>query len=406
MGKFANVEKMVSLSMENWGQATELGLTGIRVRRAVGNRLETSDGHQFINMASCSYLGLGQHPKILQGAISAVQREGTLWPAVSRARIGPVLLAQVEERLAALFGCQAIATISCTAASSGVLPVLASGHLTRQVKPLMVFDKNSHFSMNVMKASCGDETEVVTCEHNDVDFIEDACKSHPVVAYVADGAYSMGGNAPVPELLALQERYGLFLYMDDSHSLSIYGKHGVGLVRSQMDELSDRTIIVGSLAKAFGATGAVVMLGDRRQREMLDYVGGPIGWSQGLNSAGLGAALASAELHFTDELVQLQERLRSTMSFFDTTIPTVNAGNGLPIRIIDLVDVDRATEAAAAIYRRGFYTSAVFFPIVARGHAGLRAMGRADLAEADIVAFCAALQEATAPAALDRLSAR
>ncbi len=395
MGKFGNVEKMVGLSMENWGQATTHGLTRLRVASVAGNKLVDLSGHRFINMVSCSYLGLERHPKVVEGAAAAVRREGALVVSTSRARIAPALLNQVEELLSEVFGAQALTTLSCSAASAGVLPVLASGHLTGGKKPLMIFDKKSHFSMNFMKASCGDETEVVTCEHNDLNAIEDYCRSHRTVAYVADGAYSMGGNAPVPELMRLQDRYGLFLYFDDSHSVSMYGPRGRGYVRSQLPALSDRTIIVASLGKAFGAGGGVILLGNERQKDLLDFVGGPLGWSQTANIAALGAIQASAELHLTPELTALQERLGEVMAYFDATIPTVNAGNGLPIRVIDLPSVKDAVECSAKVFRRGFYTSAVFFPIVAQGRAGLRAMGRADLERADILGFCEAIKEAT-----------
>jgi 7-keto-8-aminopelargonate synthetase-like enzyme len=391
MGKFANVEKMLELSLENWGQATSQGLTRIRIVESIGNKVVTDDGHRFINMVSCSYLGLDRHPKIVEGAASAVRREGRLVVSTSRTRIGVALLDQVEAVLSEVFGAPAITTLSCAVASAGVLPVLASGYFTGRRKPLMIFDKKAHFSMNFMKATCGDETEVVTCEHNDLDFIEDACKRYPAVAYVADGAYSLGGNAPVADLVRLQERYGLFLYFDDSHSVSVYGPRGRGFVRSQLEGLSDRTIIVASLGKAFGAMGGLILLGDGRQRELLDFVG-PMSWSQTVNIAGLGAMQASAELHLSDELQTLQQRLRSVLAQFDASIPTENAGNGLPIRVIDLPSVETAVAASGTIFRRGFYSSAVFFPIVGRGRAGLRVMGRADLEQEDIVAFCDALK--------------
>lgn len=399
MGKFANFEKMIELGMQGWQRATEEGLTRIRVAGHVGNRVETTDGHLFLNMVSCSYLGLDRHPKIIEGAIEAVAEAGTMLVPVSRARIGLALIDEVEAAISDLFRCEAVITLSCYTASAGVLPVVASGHLTGGKKPVMIFDKKSHFSMNAMKATCGDETEVLTCEHNDVDFVADACRKWPTVAYVADGAYSLGGNAPVPELRELQDRYGLLLYLDDSHSISVYGPRGVGFVRSQLDDMPDRTIIVASLGKAFGAAGGLVMLADRKQRNLVDFVAGPLGWSQTANAAALGAIRSSAAIHLSEELDALQAQLRARLDYFDEVIPTVNAGNGLPIRVIDLPTMDRAVEASAEIYRRGFYTSAVFFPIVARGRAGLRAMGRADIEEADIRAFCETLSDVIGMAA-------
>lgn len=170
------------------------------------------------------------------------------------------------------------------------------------MKPVLVFDKNCHFSTNILKAICGDETEVITVPHNDMNAVEDACKKYPAVVYVCDGAYSTGGGAPVRDLLDLQDRYGLYLYVDDSHSVSVCGRRGHGLFRSQMKELGDRTIISASLAKSFGAIGGVLLLGNRRQREIIDYSAGPVGWSQMLSVPGMGAAKASAELHMTDEI--------------------------------------------------------------------------------------------------------
>lgn len=394
MGLYGNIQAMVEQSMPSWRLAHEHGLTGIRTVGFEDGRLIASDGHRFINMISCSYLGLNRHPAVVQGAIDGLLQEDTMSTSASRARIAPALMDEAERLMAEVFGAEAILTPSATASSAVVLPLLASGHLTDGVKPLMAFDKNCHFSMNVQKAACGDETRVVTCPHNDVEHIEQLCRAHDCVAYIADGAYSMGGNAPVQALLRLQREYGLFLYFDDSHSVSMYGTRGQGFVRSQLDSLGPRTVIVASLAKAFGATGGLILFGGSAMRELFDYCGGPLGWSQMINAAGLGAVRAAARIHLSAELPELQARLARMMTFFDAAIPTANAGNGLPIRVIDLGEIDKAVRAAAEVYRRGFYTSAVFFPIVAKHRAGLRVMGRADMRKEDIEHFCDALREA------------
>ncbi|NKI75612.1 aminotransferase class I/II-fold pyridoxal phosphate-dependent enzyme [Dickeya sp. CFBP 2040] len=394
MRQFANIQKMIELSMPSWREARSKGLTNIRTTGFVDNKLCTAEGHKFINMISCSYLGLNRHPDILAGAIAAIQQEGVMSTSASRARVAPQLMDDVEAAMGQVYQSEAILTPSCTSCSAVVLPLIASGIFTEGKRPVMVFDKNCHFSMNVMKAACGDETTVLTAPHNDVEFIEQLCKEHDVVAYIADGAYSMGGNAPVKELVELQKQYGLFLYFDDSHALSVYGERGCGFVRSQLEEMGDRTIIVGSLAKAFGATGGVILFGNPSWREIFDYCGGPLGWSQMINAAGLGAVYASAKIHLSDTLPVLQKQLSQMMNVFDNTIPTANAGNGLPIRIINLENTESAINVAQYIYQQGFYTSAVFFPIVARGKSGLRIMGRADMHEEDIHNFCRVLEQA------------
>ncbi len=393
MGKYANINKMISATLGSWQEGANHGLMHIKTWKTNTSKLQDINEHKFINMSSCSYLGLNRHPLILQGAIDAIEREGVLNHSASRVRIAPALLDETEEAIGRLFECEAILGSSCFHVSATLLPLLASGHLSNNMKPVMVFDKHCHFSMNIMKAVCGDETDVLTIPHNDMNALEDICKTHSTVAYVCDGAYSLGGTAPMKDLLLLQERYGLYLYADDSHAVSVSGKHGQGHVRPYYGELTERTFIGASLAKSFGALGGVLLVNNKKQREMIDYSAGPLGWSQAFSVPGMGAVKASAELHMTDEIEKLQEKLRSNMAYFDELIPTVHAGNQLPIRIIEVGQAERAFEIAEAIYQRGFYTSAVFFPIVKKGAAGLRIMGRAEIEKKDIRILCEAVNE-------------
>lgn len=388
--EFTNMARVIEIGLPSWNEARENGVLRLRADYDTAAKVRTAEGHRFINLCSCSYLGLDTHPRIIQSAIDALTSAGVLVLPTSRARLGLSIIDDAEAALKDLFRAECIVTISCSAASAGMLPCFASGVLTGDRKPVMIFDKNCHFSMNLMKPFCGDETEVHTCEHNDVEFIKSICqreKERPVV-YVADGAYSMGGAAPVSALQELQDMYGLYLYFDDSHSLSLWGERGEGYVRAQYGELHERTVIVASLGKGFGASGGVVMLGMKDRRHHVEVLGGPMLWSQTVNSAGLGAIIGSAEVHRTPELRQRQDKLRENVRYFDSLCPTVNSGNDLPIRIIDFKTARSAIELSGAVYKRGYYTSAVFFPIVARGRAGLRVMPRADLSRQDIRSFC------------------
>jgi 7-keto-8-aminopelargonate synthetase-like enzyme len=92
-------------------------------------------------------------------------------------------------------------------------------------------------------------------------------------------------------------------------------------------------------------------------------------------------------------LGRLQRKLQSNMMLFDQLVPTEQRGDGFPLKVIRVGDEGRAVSAAAKILKRGFYTSAVFFPIVEKGNAGLRIMLRADNSFEDILAFATAVQE-------------
>ncbi len=388
-----NNEKMIQHGERVWQRTAESGLIGIQVDHESNNRLVVSGtGHTFMVLCSCSYLGLNRHPRILQGAIDAIREVRTTGLSLAEVRIRLNLLVRLEEGLRDLFGAPVLPGVSCSALTAGILPLVASGHLTDGKPRVMVFDRFCHFSMAYNKPSCADESLVLTCPHNDLDHLEALCKKYPRVAYVADGAYSMGGVTALEGLLQLQERYGLFLYFDDSHSLSIVGQRGEGTVRSRL-EMNPLTIIVASLAKAFGTAGGIAMLGSQRMFEFLYRNAGPVAWSQNMEVPAIGASLASVELHRSPELGQLQAKLQRNIAQFDAAFPTHLAGNGLAVRKVEVGDEDLAVHLSTQLYRRGYYCSAVFFPIVPRGEAGVRIMMRADIEPDELQGFCDVAKE-------------
>jgi 7-keto-8-aminopelargonate synthetase-like enzyme len=258
---------------------------------------------------------------------------------------------------------------------------------------VMVFDRLAHYSMSHLKAACADETTVVTCPHNDMDFLEKQCQQHRTVAYVADSAYSMGGVADMDSLLYLKDRYGLFLYLDDSHALSAVGTMGAGLVRPRMHALEDDCLIVASLAKSFGASGGLVMLGNERQKKLIARYGGPSNWSQCLNSAAIGAGIASIQLHRTLEFAALQEKLQVNIRLFDSLIRTDQHNSNMAIRLVNCGEAALANSIAMELANHGFFTSAVFFPVVAQDKAAIRITLRADMEPTLIRHFCELITE-------------
>jgi 7-keto-8-aminopelargonate synthetase-like enzyme len=389
--RFRNNARAVEVGNPAWQAAADNGLLDNSVRYVGNDLLERqSDGHRFVNMISCSYLGLHSHPWVLEGARAAIDSEQTFALSASRLRIRFSIIDELEAGLSDLYRAHCVSAISTSVASAAVLPLIASGHLTDDGQPrVMVFDRFSHFSLNYIKPICADEAPVYTCPHNDLNYLEDMCKKHGRVAYVADGAYSLGGIAPVKELMELQDRYGLLLFFDEAHSLSMHGERGEGIVRSMMPEqLNPLTIIVASLGKAFGASGGVIMLGPEKHHDVLMRFGGPLAWSKPQNAPTIGACLGSLRVHNSPELAQRQQQLRENAALFDSLITTPQAGTLTPIRLIRTGDDAKAIGLSREILDRGYYTSAVFFPVTAKGNAGLRIMLRSDNDPADIRRFC------------------
>ena len=394
--RYRNSDKMIQASDPVWQAAEGYGLIDITADLLPGNVFVVPEtGHQFVNMCSCSYLGLNFHPAVIEGAIEALRRTGTTGPSVSATRIQHTLLSQLEAELGELFDAPVVSALSCSVATRESCRCWPPANWPTGGPRVMVFDRNCHFNMNYVKPICADESLVLTCDHNDVDAVEDICRRYPSVAFVGDGAYSMGGTALLKGLKELQERYGLFVFLDDSHALSIVGEHGEGFVRSQW-EMNELSIIVSSLGKGFGTGGGVAMLGDRRMASRLARHGGPLGWSQEMSVPLIGASLASVAIHGSAELGELQRRLQGNVAYFDELVPTPLAGNGLPVRRVTVGEPQRALELSAELYRRGFYSSAVFFPIVAQGDAGIRVMLRADLSREQVATLAGHINEITA----------
>jgi len=392
--QFRNNHKMIAASEVGYNIAQEQNMIGIRVVANSGqNRLyDVRTGNEFVNLCSCSYLGLNSHPDVLQGGIDALQNQGITGLSMAEYRIRLSVMEYLEEQLRDLFNGPVLPAISCSALTAGILPLLASGHLTDGEPMVMVFDKLAHFSMAFIKPIIADETLVLTCPHNDMLYLEEICKRYPKVAYICDGVYSTGGVADLSALLSLQERYGLFLYFDDSHSLSTEGKSGEGYIRSRLKEMNDRTIIVASIAKAFGSTGGIAMLGSEKHFEFL-YRSGPLGWSQSLRTAAIGTTLGSIKVHKSPELHQLQLQLNRNIGLFDEQINTLQRGNGLNIKVVEVGDQGKAVHLSKALFEQGFYCSPVFFPIVRKDRAGIRIMLRGDLPSTTVLSFVDQLKD-------------
>ncbi|GAA3001337.1 8-amino-7-oxononanoate synthase family protein [Actinokineospora diospyrosa] len=397
--RYRNNDKAVGVGNAFWDRSEQEGVAGI-VAELDNGILRTGDGHEFVNFTCCSYLDLDSHPEVIEGAITALRRFGVLDHCIPRSRVQLPALLELESSLGELWGADVITAISAGVASAGLLPLIASGHLGNGTRPLMVFDKNCHVSMAGAKPACADETEVVTSGHHDMDQLEDFCRQYQRVCYVVDGADSLGGYAPVEQLAELQEKYGLLVYYDDSHSVSAFGERGMGYIRANNPIRDERTITIATLNKAFGTSGAAIVLDGygKHSHRVIERFAGALSYSQPMNTAAVGASLASAEIHRGPELVALQGRLNANIALFDSLIDTEQAGSSYPIRVVPMND-ETVIDAGRRVYQAGFYVSPVFFPIVARGTAGLRVMLRAGQTVEQIQRLCTVLTEVGAPAA-------
>jgi 7-keto-8-aminopelargonate synthetase-like enzyme len=400
--RFRNTAYVIQESCEHFNAAHKAGLMAVYGRSTT--RREVAIGRGLLahrpratDFVRCSYLGLDNHPSIVAGAIAAIEAHHSVHWSCARTRLNFDVIGDLEDTLSEMFGAYVIAFSTVMLANLGALPILASGQFTGGKRPVMVFDRTAHVSLAYHKPVVADETRVETIAHNDMDALEEICKREEVVAYVCDGVYSMGGYAPVKDLQRLQERYGLFLYIDDAHGISLFGQRGEGFVRHQLpDTLGERTIIAASLGKGFGASGGILMLGTEQQDALFRRYALPHAFSASPNLAAVGAALASAQIHDSPELGQRQRRLAERIRFFDERIVTEQRGHPLPVRMVSIGSEKLAIAVAEELLEQGFYTSVTFFPTVARGKAGIRICLTADHDFEEIETLCGLVKDVVA----------
>lgn len=399
-----NTSTMIDMASASFDHAHYQGIMAIYAAPSCDRvvRLQPT-GQPVTDFVRCSYLGLDNHPEILKGASEAISRSGAFHWSCARTRLNFDVLGQLERELSSLFKARILTFTTVLAANMSAVPILASGHLTGGRKPLMVFDRLAHATLAYHKAAAAQETDVTTLPHNDMSALEALCQSHRQVAYICDGVYSMGGHAPMNELLRLQERYGLFLYVDDAHGISIHGETGSGYARTAIPDLGDRTIVAASLGKGFGASGGILMLGTAAQEVLFRRFAIAHAFSASLTTAAVGAALASAAIHTSPELGRRQKLLQKNLAHLDRRLNSGEPPSNLPIRTIRFGDEMLSVAAARELLRRGYYTSAIFFPTVARGRAGLRVCLTASHTNQDIDGLCDAIDEVKAEIASNRI---
>ena len=187
-----NTSTMIDMASASFDHAHYQGIMAIYAAPSNDRLVLLQPAGQVVtDFVRCSYLGLDNHPEILNGAREAISRTGAFHWSCARTRLNFDVLGQLERELSNLFKARVLTFTTVLAANMSAIPILASGHLTGGRKPLMVFDRLAHATLAHHKAAAAQETEVTTIPHNDMSALEALCQSHRQVAYICDGVYSM-----------------------------------------------------------------------------------------------------------------------------------------------------------------------------------------------------------------------
>ncbi|WP_034893834.1 aminotransferase class I/II-fold pyridoxal phosphate-dependent enzyme [Gillisia sp. Hel_I_29] len=334
------------------------------------------NGKKLFHFGTTGYLGLEQDYRLKQGAINAIKAYGSQFP-LSKSYVSQPLYAELESLLYDIYKSPVIITKNSTLGHLGVIPSVVDD------SDGVILDHQVHWSVqsavNPLKLR---SVPVEMIRHNNLEMLEDKIRKLQSkcdkIWYMADGMYSMYGDyAPIQELMQLSKKYSqLYIYFDDVHGMSWKGNNGSGYVMSILKKLPDRMILFGTLGKTFGAGGAVMVCNDKKIHQRIKIFGGPLTFSVQLEPATVGAAIASAKIHLSEEIYKMQDELCDRISYFNQCLQKTNLPliieNDSPIFYIGAGMPETGFNLVNRLIEVGFYANLGMFPAVPVKNTGLR----------------------------------
>ena len=329
------------------------------------------DGKRALNFCSNNYLGLANHPRLVQAAREAGEKYG-VGPGAVRTIAGTMdLHIKLEERMAAFKGVKAAITFQ-----SGFNANLAT-------IPALVGKADAIFSDELNHASIIDGSrlsgaKIIRYNHCDPEdlhrVLEENRASYPKALVVSDGVFSMDGDvAPLDKIYAVSEQYEAILMVDDAHGEGVLGRGGRGIV-DHFGLHGKVDVEVGTMSKAFGVVGGVVA-GDPLVVEWLRQRGRPFLFSSAMTVPDTAACLASLDL--LEESTELVDKLWENTRYFKTEMQNLGFDTGnseTPITPVMLGEAPLAQQFSRELYENGVFAMSIGFPTVPRGKARIRVM--------------------------------
>ncbi len=330
------------------------------------------DGLEVLNFCSNNYLGLANHPRLVQAAKDAIERYG-VGPAAVRTIAGTMdIHLELERKLAAFKGVESAITFqSGFNANLGTIPALVSKN------DIIFSDELNHASIiDGCRLSGAQVMRYAHCDPEDLRRVisEGRKESHARALVVTDGVFSMDGDiAPLDALYEVASENDCLLMVDDAHGEGVLGRGGRGIVdhyglHGKVD------VEVGTMSKAFGVVGGVVA-GNRTIVDWLRQRGRPFLFSSAMTVPDVAACMAAVDL--LEESEELVKRLWENADYFKREMQGLGFDTGAsatPITPIMLGEAPLAQDFSRKLFEDGVFAMAIGFPTVPRGKARLRVM--------------------------------
>jgi glycine C-acetyltransferase len=329
------------------------------------------DGKKTLNFCSNNYLGLANHPKIVQAVQKATAEYG-VGPGAVRTIAGTMSLhLELEKRVAAFKGVETSITFqSGFTANGATIPALVG-------KDDIIFsDELNHAS--IIDGSRLSGARIVRYAHCDPADLERVIReeegSYQRALIVTDGVFSMDGDiAPLDQIYDVANSHDILLMVDDAHGEGVLGKGGRGIV-DHFNLHGKVDIEVGTFSKAFGVMGGVVA-GNPVIIEWLRQRGRPFLFSSAMTIPDVAACIAAIDI--LEESTELVDRLWDNARYFKAEMKRLGFDTGqsvTPITPVMLGEAPLAQQFSRELFEEGVFAMSLGFPTVPRGKARIRVM--------------------------------
>jgi glycine C-acetyltransferase len=341
-------------------------------------------GNKVVMLASNNYLGLSNHPRIKQAAHEAIDRWGYGLASVRFLCGTEPIHFELERRIAKFVGCEAaILHSSCFAANEAFFAGLLANDLGQtDYQDVVYSDQLNHASIiDGVRLCRGVAKQTVSrlYRNGDVNHLremleEDREKNYRIRIIATDGVFSMEGLlAPLAELVALAREHNALLFVDESHATGALGKTGRGTIE-ELGVFGQVDVITGTFGKALGGASGGFIAGRAPLIEFLRQKSRPYTFS---NTVPPSVVMGSIEaINLIENDPNIVESLRENTAYFRREIVslgfTIIEGRH-PIVPVMLGEAAIAQDMSQELLKEGVYVKGLWYPVVPKGEARLRA---------------------------------
>lgn len=331
--------------------------------------LRLTDGRELLNFCANNYLGLSNHPDIIQAAQLALERWGFGLSSVRFICGTQEIHKELERRLSDFLGTEdTILFSSCFDANAGVFEPLFDEQCA------IISDELNHAS--IIDGIRLSKAQRFRYSHMNMDELQKCLENSAQAKYriiVSDGVFSMDGHiAPLPQICELAEKYDALVMIDDSHATGYLGRTGRGTAE-YYGLLGKIDIITTTFGKALGGASGGCISGRREIVEFMRQRSRPYLFSNSVAPAVIGATLKALEI--VQENPDLPRRTIENAHHFRQKIEAAGfdiiPGNTAIIPIM-IYDEPLAIKIADLLLEEGIYVIGFTYPVVPRGTARIR----------------------------------